>query len=69
MSLEPNSWQPMAGMPDVDFYPLITRPSIHSSNCYLFSARDVIVVIAPGADTEQTKLVNQTVGHLRVVPR
>lgn len=48
-------------MAATEVYPVITRPSIISSNCYVLSAPDAIVVIDPGASESQTVLLSEVV--------
>jgi len=61
MDIQPNAWQPVPGMTAVDIYPIVTRPSIVSSNCYVLRSPSAIVVIDPGASAAQTTLVSKIV--------
>ena len=61
MNIQPNAWQPVPGMTAVDIYPIVTRPSIVSSNCYVLRSPSAIVVIDPGASAAQTTLVSKIV--------
>jgi glyoxylase-like metal-dependent hydrolase (beta-lactamase superfamily II) len=59
MKIEANVWQKVPGTPSVEIFPIITKPSIVSSNCYIFSAPEAIVVIDPGASSEQTRQISR----------
>jgi glyoxylase-like metal-dependent hydrolase (beta-lactamase superfamily II) len=61
MNIQPNSWQPVPGMAAVQIYPIFTRPSIVSSNCYVLRSPTAIVVIDPGASAAQTVLLSEVV--------
>ena len=61
MDIQPNVWQPVPGTAAMQIYPIITRPSITSSNCYLLGSPTAIVVIDPGASAEQTRLLSEVV--------
>ena len=61
MKLKSLAWQPVPGMSATEIYPVINRPSIVSSNTYVLSAPDAIVVIDPGASASQTALLSQVV--------
>ena len=59
MKIEANVWQKVPGATAVEIFPIITKPSIVSSNCYIFSAPEAIVVIDPGANAEQTRQISR----------
>ena len=59
MKIEPNLWQKVPGAPSVEIFPIIPKPNIISSNCYIFSAPDALVVVDPGARSEQTRQISQ----------
>jgi glyoxylase-like metal-dependent hydrolase (beta-lactamase superfamily II) len=61
MKMEGNVWQRVPGTTAVDIFPIITRPSIISSNCYILAGPQAILVIDPGASPEQTKHISQVV--------
>jgi glyoxylase-like metal-dependent hydrolase (beta-lactamase superfamily II) len=61
MKIEANEWQKVPGTSAVEFFPIITKPSIVSSNCYIFAGPNAIVIIDPGASSEQTKQISQIV--------
>jgi len=63
MKIEANVWQKVPGTSAVEFFPIITKPSIVSSNCYIFAGPNAIVIIDPGASTEQTKQISQIVSN------
>jgi glyoxylase-like metal-dependent hydrolase (beta-lactamase superfamily II) len=59
--MEGNVWQRVPGTTAVDIFPIITRPSIVSSNCYILAGPQAILVIDPGASPEQTQHVSHVV--------
>ncbi|HSE87326.1 MAG TPA: MBL fold metallo-hydrolase [Candidatus Binatia bacterium] len=59
MKIEANVWQKVPGATAVEIFPIITKPSIVSSNCYIFSAPEAIVVVDPGASAEQTQQISR----------
>jgi glyoxylase-like metal-dependent hydrolase (beta-lactamase superfamily II) len=61
MKMEGNVWQRVPGTTAVDIFPIITRPSIISSNCYIVAGPQAILVIDPGASPEQTQHVSHVV--------
>lgn len=61
MKIEANVWQKVPGSDSVEIFPIITKPSIISSNCYILSAREAIVIIDPGASPGQTKQIREIV--------
>lgn len=58
MVIQPDTWSFVPGAADVKIYPIITRPSITSSNSYLLSTSKALVVIDPGASEDQTRTIN-----------
>jgi glyoxylase-like metal-dependent hydrolase (beta-lactamase superfamily II) len=59
MKIEANVWQKVPGTASVEIFPIIPKPSIVCSNCYIFSAPEAIVVVDPGANPEQTAHINR----------
>jgi glyoxylase-like metal-dependent hydrolase (beta-lactamase superfamily II) len=59
MKIEANVWQKVPGTASVEIFPIIPKPSIVCSNCYIFSAPDALVVVDPGANPEQTAHINR----------
>jgi glyoxylase-like metal-dependent hydrolase (beta-lactamase superfamily II) len=59
MKFETNVWQKVPGTPSVEIFPIIPRANCVSSNCYIFSAPDALVVVDPGASPEQTRQISQ----------
>src|SRR5512138_2472922 len=59
IKIEPNIWQRVAGTDSVEIFPIIPKTNCISSNCYIFSARDALVVVDPGANSEQTRLIGR----------
>ncbi len=70
MKIEANVWQKVPDSDSVEIFPIITKPSIISSNCYILSAPRAIVIIDPGANSEQTKQIGVVVSDaLQLSPR
>ena len=61
MKIEANVWQKVSGTPSVDIFPIIPKANCVSSNCYIFSAPEALVVVDPGASAEQTRQISQIV--------
>ena len=59
MKIEANVWQKVAGTPSVEVFPIIPKANCVSSNCYIFSAPDALVVVDPGASPEQTREISR----------
>src|SRR4029077_19298169 len=59
MKIEANLWQKVPGTPSVEIFPIIPKTNCISSNCFIFSARDALVVVDPGANREQTRQISQ----------
>ena len=59
MKIEANVWQKVPGTPSVEIFPIIPRANCVSSNCYIFSAPDALVVVDPGASAEQTRQISR----------
>lgn len=59
IKIEANIWQPVPGAHCVEIFPIIPKANCQSSNCYIFSARDALVVVDPGAKPEQTHEINR----------
>ena len=54
MKIEANVWQRVPDAPSVEIFPIIPKANCVSSNCYIFSAPEALVVVDPGASPEQT---------------
>ena len=61
MLLTPNTWQKVPGSRSLDIFPILAKPSIVSSNCFIVSAPAAILVVDPGASPEQTQQINEVV--------
>jgi glyoxylase-like metal-dependent hydrolase (beta-lactamase superfamily II) len=61
MKIEANVWQKVPGTDFIEIFPLIAKPSIVSSNCYILAAPEAILIIDPGASPEQTKRISEIV--------
>jgi len=61
MKIEANVWQKVPGTNFIEIFPIIAKPSIVSSNCYILAAPEAILIIDPGASPEQTKHISETV--------
>src|SRR4030095_2131263 len=59
MKIEANVWQKVPGTPSVEIFPIIPKANCVSSNCYIFSAPDALVVVDPGARPEQTRQISR----------
>jgi glyoxylase-like metal-dependent hydrolase (beta-lactamase superfamily II) len=59
MKIEANVWQKVPGTPSVEIFPIIPKTNCVSSNCYIFSAPDALVVVDPGASSEQTRQISR----------
>jgi glyoxylase-like metal-dependent hydrolase (beta-lactamase superfamily II) len=61
VKIEANVWQKVPGTNFIEIFPIIAKPSIISSNCYILSAPEAILIIDPGASPQQTKHISETV--------
>ena len=59
MKIEANVWQKIPGTPSVEIFPIIPKANCVSSNCYIFSAPEALVVVDPGASAEQTRQISR----------
>ncbi len=59
MKIEANVWQKVSGTSSVDIFPIIPKANCVSSNCYIFSAPEALVVVDPGASAEQTRQISR----------
>src|SRR5262245_11083191 len=59
MKIEANVWQKVSGTPSVEIFPIIPKANCISSNCYIFSAHDALVVVDPGANREQAQQISR----------
>jgi glyoxylase-like metal-dependent hydrolase (beta-lactamase superfamily II) len=59
MKIEANVWQKVPGTPSVEIFPIIPKANCVSSNCYIFSAPEALVVVDPGASAEQTRQISR----------
>jgi glyoxylase-like metal-dependent hydrolase (beta-lactamase superfamily II) len=59
MKIEANVWQKVPGTPSIEIFPIIPKANCVSSNCYIFSAPDALVVVDPGASPEQTQQISR----------
>ena len=60
MKMEANVWQKVSGTPSVDIFPIIPKANCVSSNCYIFSAPEALIVVDPGASAEQSRQISRT---------
>jgi glyoxylase-like metal-dependent hydrolase (beta-lactamase superfamily II) len=67
MKIEANVWQKVSGASSVDIFPIIPRANCVSSNCYIFSAPDALVVVDPGASAEQTQQISRILSDALLV--
>src|SRR5919106_6828370 len=59
MKIEADVWQKVPGTASVEIFPIIPRANCVSSNCFIFSAPDALVVVDPGASAEQTRQISR----------
>src|SRR5918992_4989217 len=59
MKIEPNLWQKVPGAISIEIFPIIPKANCVSSNCYIFSAPNALVVVDPGANSEQTQQISR----------
>jgi glyoxylase-like metal-dependent hydrolase (beta-lactamase superfamily II) len=59
MKVEANVWQKVPGTASVEIFPIIPKANCVSSNCYIFSAPDALVVVDPGANARQTQQITR----------
>jgi glyoxylase-like metal-dependent hydrolase (beta-lactamase superfamily II) len=69
MKIEANVWQKVPGTPSVEIFPIIPKANCVSSNCYIFSAPDALVVVDPGASPEQAQQINRILTEALAVSR
>jgi glyoxylase-like metal-dependent hydrolase (beta-lactamase superfamily II) len=70
IKIEANIWQRVPGANSVEIYPIIPKTNCVSSNCYVFSAADALVVVDPGANPEQTRQISRVLAEaLALSPR
>ena len=69
MKIEANVWQKVPGSPSVEIFPIIPKANCVSSNCYIFSAPDALVVVDPGASPEQTQQISRILTEALTVSR
>jgi hypothetical protein len=67
MKIEANVWQKVFGTPSVDIFPIIPRANCVSSNCYILSAPEALVVVDPGASAEQTRQISRILSDALMV--
>jgi glyoxylase-like metal-dependent hydrolase (beta-lactamase superfamily II) len=69
MKIEANVWQKVPGTPSVEIFPIIPKANCVSSNSYIFSAPDALVVVDPGASPEQTQQISRILTEALAVSR
>jgi glyoxylase-like metal-dependent hydrolase (beta-lactamase superfamily II) len=69
MKIEANVWQKVPGTASVEVFPIIPKANCVSSNCYIFSAPDALVVVDPGASAEQTRQISRILTDAVAVSR
>ena len=69
MKIEANVWQKVPGTPAVEIFPIIPKANCVSSNCYIFSAPDALVVVDPGASAEQTRQISRVLTEAMAASR
>jgi glyoxylase-like metal-dependent hydrolase (beta-lactamase superfamily II) len=69
VKIENQVWQKVPGTPSVEIFPIIPKANCVSSNCYIFSAPDALLVIDPGASAEQTRQISCVINDALAVSR
>ena len=69
MKIEAHVWQKVPGTPSVEIFPIIPKANCVSSNCYIFSAPDALVVVDPGANSGQTEQISRVLTDAVAVAR
>lgn len=69
MKIEANVWQKVPGTQSVEIFPIIPKANCVSSNCFIFSAPDALVVVDPGASAEQTRHISRILTDALAVSR
>jgi glyoxylase-like metal-dependent hydrolase (beta-lactamase superfamily II) len=59
MKIEANVWQKVPDTDSVEIFPIIPKANCVSSNCYILSAPEALVVVDPGASPEQTGQISR----------
>jgi len=59
------TWLPVPGAPGAALYPLIRKVDVISSNSYIITTHDVIILIDPGGLPEQTEHLSRVIGMCR----
>ena len=67
MKIEANVWQKVPGTLSVEIFPIIPKANCVSSNCYIVSAPDALVVVDPGASAEQTRQISRILTDALIV--
>src|SRR5262245_63716457 len=67
--IETNIWQQVPGANSIEIFPIIPKTNCVSSNCYIFSAPDALVVVDPGANPEQTRQINRVLAEALALSR
>lgn len=63
--LVPLAWQPVTGAPEASLYPLVRKIDTVSSNSYLISTPDVIILIDPGGLCDQVDQISEVIRESR----
>ncbi len=62
--MQTQGWSPFAGDEDLSFFPMIRKIDILSSNSYLIGSEDDLILIDPGAITEQADRILSVISDL-----
>jgi glyoxylase-like metal-dependent hydrolase (beta-lactamase superfamily II) len=63
--LASHTWHQVPGAPEAAIYPLIRKTDVISSNSYLITTPDAIILIDPGGLPEQAEHLSQVIGTCR----
>ena len=64
MQVSNDIWEPVPGTSKVEILPLVNKPTIVTSNAYVLRTPFEIIIVDPGASTEQTEKISATVSDL-----
>jgi glyoxylase-like metal-dependent hydrolase (beta-lactamase superfamily II) len=63
IKIQGNVWQRVPGTESIEIFPIIPKTNCVSSNCYIFSASTALVVVDPGANSEQTQQISRVLNE------
>ncbi len=63
IKIQSNVWQRVPGADSIEIFPIIPKTNCVSSNCYILSAPNALVVVDPGANSEQTQQISRVLNE------